>query len=42
MLGSPAIAAPPRAISLATTPQPTPQYGQVVRTVERGALLHSC
>jgi hypothetical protein len=31
--GSPVIAAPPYPSGRANTPQPTPQYGQVVRTV---------
>src|SRR6202011_1758357 len=34
--GSPAITAPPRPSGLANTPQPTPQYGQVVRIAGGG------
>src|ERR1700709_726848 len=33
--GSAAIAAPPPPSGVASTPQPTPQYGQVVRVVRR-------
>src|SRR5829696_3022561 len=35
--GSPAVAAPPRPSGAASTPQPTPQYGHVVRTGGRGS-----
>src|SRR5215831_9959965 len=35
--GSPAIMAPPRPSGRASTPQPTPQYGQVVRIAGSGA-----
>src|SRR5215475_9110271 len=35
--GSPAIVAPPRPSGRASTPQPTPQYGQVVRIAGSGA-----
>src|SRR4029079_1394341 len=36
-LGSPLMAAPPLPSGVASTPQPTPQEGQVVRTVAPGA-----